>query len=128
MQLEEPIRILSDIHFGHPASMVESPEQLLPLLSGVKTVVFNGDTVEMGLVEDRVQAQANLEAIGAFCLDAGVRPIFMNGNHDPMVSSASHLDLADGAVLVTHGDMLFHDISPGSAGGRGMGGWQRGRR
>src|SRR5947208_11977795 len=44
----------------------------------------------------------------------GVRAVFINGNHDPAISAASHIDLADGAVLVTHGDVLFHDVSPWS--------------
>ena len=39
---------------------------------------------------------------------------FISGNHDAMVSGVHHLDLADGAVLVTHGDILFHGLSPWS--------------
>jgi predicted phosphodiesterase len=113
-QFEEPIRILSDLHFGHPASVVENPGQLVPLFSEAKTVVFNGDTVELRFLRGRRMGMRNAELIRETCLAAGARPIFLNGNHDPMLSDLSHLDLVDGAVLVTHGDMLFHDISPWS--------------
>lgn len=114
MQRAEPIRIISDIHLGHPASLVAAPENIAPLLRGMPTVIFNGDTVESRFRKDRPTAQANLDALHKLCAANGVTPILLNGNHDPAVSPISHIDLADGAVLVTHGDMLFHDVSPWS--------------
>jgi predicted phosphodiesterase len=113
-QLEEPIRILSDLHFGHPASIIENPEQLIPLFREAKTIVFNGDTVELRYLRGRRIGMRNYDLMRAACETAGVHPIFINGNHDPILSETSHLDLANGAVLVTHGDLLFHDISPWS--------------
>src|SRR5579862_3718558 len=121
MEFEEPIRVISDVHYGYPASLLESPEQLVPLFKGFKTVIFNGDTVEMRFVKDRPKAQQDMEEIGKVCLSAGIRPIFVSGNHDPVISSVSHVDLVDGALLVTHGDMLFHDISPWSKEAEAMG-------
>ena len=121
MQLDEPIRILSDLHFGHPASLIEEIEQIAPLLRGVPTVIFNGDSVEMRFLEDRPTAFENMERIGEACLAVGARPLFINGNHDPIISASNHCDLADGAILITHGDMLFHDISPWSAEARFIG-------
>jgi predicted phosphodiesterase len=112
---EEPIRILSDLHFGHPASIVEHPDQLIPLFDDVKTVIFNGDTVELRYLRGRRIGTRNSVLMRETCEAAGARPIFINGNHDPIISELSHVDLVDGAVLVTHGDMLFHDISPWSA-------------
>ena len=120
-QLEEPIRILSDLHFGHPASVIENPSQLTPLFADVKTVIFNGDTVELRYLRGRRIGMRNSVAIREACEAAGARPIFLNGNHDPMISEASHVDLVDGAVLVTHGDLLFHDVSPWSHEARIMG-------
>ena len=113
-QFEEPIRIISDLHFGHPASIVEHPGQLAPLFREAKTVVFNGDTVELRYLRGRRIGMRNSVLIREACEAAGARPIFINGNHDPILSDLSHVDLVDGAVLVTHGDLLFHDISPWS--------------
>jgi UDP-2,3-diacylglucosamine pyrophosphatase LpxH len=113
-QFEEPIRILSDLHFGHPASIIEHPEQLTPLFREAKTVVFNGDTVELRYLRGRRIGMRNSVLMREACEAAGAHPVFINGNHDPILSDISHLDLVDGAVLVTHGDLLFHDISPWS--------------
>lgn len=121
LPIEEPVRILSDLHFGHPASILERPEQLLPLLRGVKTVIFNGDTVELRYLRGRQLGQHHAEIIRQTCEGAGVRPIFVAGNHDPIISHVSHVDLAEGAVLATHGDLMFHDISPWSSGASEMG-------
>ncbi len=121
MQFDEPIRILSDLHFGHPASLIQDIDQIAPLIKGAPTVIFNGDTVEMRFLEDRPAAYENMERIGELCLSLGARAVFVNGNHDPIISAFNHFDLADGAILVTHGDMLFHDISPWSAEARFIG-------
>jgi predicted phosphodiesterase len=111
---EEPIRIVSDIHFGHPASIIEKATQLTPLFRGAKTVIFNGDTVEMRYIRGRSIGMRNSMIIRETCLEAGAQPVFINGNHDPMLSELCHVDLGNGAVLVTHGDLMFHDISPWS--------------
>ena len=114
MDLKEPIRIFSDVHLGHPASLAVAPEDFGPLIEGAATAVFNGDTVETLFRQDRPQALRMLEALRAFCLSRGVTPVLLNGNHDPEVSATNHLDLAGGAVLVTHGDLMYEDISPWS--------------
>jgi predicted phosphodiesterase len=121
MPFEEPVRIVSDLHFGHPGSLLANAEQLGTLFRGAGTAIFNGDTVEMRFLEDRSIAYQNMELVGEACLAVGARPIFVNGNHDPIISALNHLDLADGGFLVTHGDMLFHDISPWSKEARTIG-------
>ena len=40
------VRVLSDLHFGHSACVIDQAEQLRPLLEGAHTIVFNGDTLE----------------------------------------------------------------------------------
>jgi predicted phosphodiesterase len=112
--LNKPIRILSDLHFGHPASYLTSPDQLKPLLEGIERVVFNGDSVEMRFLEERAQAKEDLQKLKSVCSQAGVPAIFINGNHDPLVSGTNYVELVNGAVLVTHGDVLFHGLSPWS--------------
>ncbi len=87
---------------------------MLPLLQEAKTVIFNGDTVELRYLRGRQIGLRNAELVREACQEAGITPVFIRGNHDPIISDLGHVDLVDGAVLVTHGDLLFHDISPWS--------------
>lgn len=112
MSINEPIRIISDLHLGLSASAVQNAEQIAPLFQNVGSVIFNGDTVEMRFTDPSNKARRNSEALAEACRKAGAEPCFINGNHDPTISALNHADLADGGVLVTHGDMLFHNISP----------------
>lgn len=106
-----PLRILSDLHLAHPASLVKNVWQLEPLLEGVKTVVFNGDTTEWRLREGRATADRYLQTLQQLCADRGVEPIFISGNHDP-VGGEDALEFLDGRLLVTHGDVLFPEVTP----------------
>ena len=110
----EPILILSDLHLGHRASRIKHPEQLAPILRGPGSVIFNGDTSEMRNPEDRLVGRKLAADLARICHQAGRKAFFVNGNHDPTVSSTNHLDLAHGAILVTHGDILFLDVAPWS--------------
>ena len=103
----EPILILSDLHLGHRASLIEHPDQLASLLHGPGSVIFNGDTAEMRNSEDRVVGRKLAADLARVCHQAGRKAFFVNGNHDPTVSNTNHLDLERGAILVTHGDILF---------------------
>src|ERR1700736_4876302 len=110
----EPILILSDLHLGHRASLIEHPDQLASLLHGPGSVIFNGDTAEMRNSEDRVVGRKLAADLARICHQTGRKAFFVNGNHDPTVSSTNHLDLAQGAILVTHGDVLFLEVAPWS--------------
>jgi UDP-2,3-diacylglucosamine pyrophosphatase LpxH len=112
MALLQPIRILSDLHLAHPASLVKNVQQLEPLLEGAKTVVFNGDTAELRLGSARPTAERYLEAIRSLCRRWGIEPVFINGNHDPDASGHNHLELCGGRLLITHGDVLFPEVTP----------------
>lgn len=114
MQFAEPVRILSDVHFHHPASFAEEAQQLAPLLQGVKTLILNGDTTELRFTKWRDQGLKCCQDVRDLCAASGIELVFLNGNHDPNVSPLNHLDLAGGAMVVTHGDVLFQDISPWS--------------
>jgi predicted phosphodiesterase len=114
MQLVEPVRILSDVHFHHPASFAREAGQLAPLLEGMKTVVFNGDSTELRFTKFRELGLKSCEQLRVLCTERGIQSVFLNGNHDPILSPMNHLDLADDAVLVTHGDLMYQDISPWS--------------
>ncbi|MDD5349137.1 MAG: hypothetical protein PHQ12_02890 [Chthoniobacteraceae bacterium] len=108
------IRILSDLHFGYSSSRVKAAEQLAPLAEGAEEVLFNGDTVETRFPQERDRAREAVAALRNVCHTAGAHAVFLTGNHDPDVTEIHHLELADGAILVTHGDVLFHGLSPWS--------------
>jgi predicted phosphodiesterase len=110
----EPTIILSDLHLGHRASQIRDPEEIAPILKEARAVVFNGDTVEMRTGVDRPVGRRMAAAVARLCHSIGCRATFINGNHDPSVSKIDHLDLLDGRVLVTHGDILFLGVAPWS--------------
>lgn len=106
-------RILSDLHFGHPASYLTRLEMLAPLLEGVGHLVFNGDSVETRFAKTRPEGLERLARLQDFV--ARYAPsTFLTGNHDPDITNRHHLDLAGGSLFVTHGDAFFPGISPWS--------------
>ncbi len=111
IDLSGPVRILSDLHWGHPVSLVRRVEQLRPLFEGAGTVVFNGDTVEQGPGFGGRREPGDAAVFADVCRAAGARPVFVSGNHDPAISELGSLEVAGGKVLVTHGDVLFPEIS-----------------
>ncbi len=111
----ETIRILSDLHFGDRASRVNRLAQLHPLLEGIDRLVLNGDTLDTRPGPLPVHTAECQAAIAGFFPRAVAHTTFLTGNHDPDVSPHHHVDLAGGAVFVTHGDIFFVDIVPWSS-------------
>ena len=62
----------------------------------------------------RDAAAQHLEALGNLCDEAGVRMVMIRGNHDPYTPPHGAVDLCGGDVFVTHGDVLYCDVSPWS--------------
>jgi predicted phosphodiesterase len=110
----DPTIIISDLHLGHRASQIHDPEELAPILKEARSVIFNGDTVEMRTPVDRPVGRHMAAVVAHLCHSIGCRATFINGNHDPAVSKVDHLDLMDGRILVTHGDILFLGVAPWS--------------
>ena len=110
----DPTIIISDLHLGHRASQIRDPEELVPILKEARSVIFNGDTVEMRTGVDRAVGRHMAAVIARLCHNIGCRATFINGNHDPSISKIDHLDLMDGRILVTHGDILFLGVAPWS--------------
>ncbi len=105
------IRIFSDLHFGDPRSTLDNLDALAPLLRDVDEIFLNGDTVDTIAAHTREK----LPEVLAFFARADLpRATFLTGNHDPEISARAELDLLDGRVWVTHGDILFDDIAPWS--------------
>jgi predicted phosphodiesterase len=110
----EPTLVLSDLHLGHRSCLIKNPEQLIPLLQDCATVIFNGDTAEMRAPTDQPVGRHMAADLARVCHHVGTKALFVNGNHDPTISHINHLELANGAVLVTHGDILFLGVAPWS--------------
>lgn len=109
-----PALVLSDLHLGHPATSLKNPRRLQPLLDDARTAVFNGDACELLSVTHRERATDCLRQLAELCTRAGVRPLFIAGNHDPSISNLHTLDLCGHRVCVTHGDALHPAIAPWS--------------
>jgi predicted phosphodiesterase len=112
--MREPLRILSDLHLGHQVSRVARVEALRPLLAGIATVVFNGDTWQELAAPFRERSAALLEELRALCRSEGAEPVFLPGNHDPGWPGPGWLEWAGGRIVATHGDALYFDSSPWS--------------
>lgn len=110
--MNEPVRILSDLHLGHKVSRIEQVESLRPLIRGAGTVVFNGDTWQELAEPWRARSAAMLEELKELCAAEGVEPVFLSGNHDPGWPGRGWVELAQGRVVVTHGDALLFASSP----------------
>lgn len=110
--MNEPIRILSDLHLGHKVSRIERVTALRPLIAGAGTVVFNGDTWQELAERYHERSAEMLAELKDLCAAEGAARVFLSGNHDPGWPGPGWLELAGGRVIVTHGDALLYDSSP----------------
>lgn len=113
-RMNEPVRVLSDLHLGHKVSRIGRVSALRPLIAGAGTVVFNGDTWQELSRIYRERSAEMLAQLKALCADEGADTVFLSGNHDPGWAGSGWLELAGGRVIVTHGDALLFDGSPWS--------------
>ncbi|HEB61086.1 MAG TPA: hypothetical protein ENJ06_04600 [Phycisphaeraceae bacterium] len=110
----QPVVIVSDLHLGHPATLIDDPRDLASLWQGARTVIFNGDTVDTGPHVPHREVSRLLGRLVRSVEKAGATPIFTAGNHDPELVSTRAVELCHGQVLVTHGDCLHPAIAPWS--------------
>lgn len=111
-------RILSDIHFGHKASIVKEIDQLEELCQGVDHLIFNGDTIEQKYADSPKHAQNPLPTFQEFSSKVAnwsSSTLYISGNHDPSISRNHFYETQDRSVFVTHGDGLFESIAPWSS-------------
>lgn len=106
------IRILSDLHLGHKVSRIHNVQSLRPLIEGVDVAIFNGDTWQELARAFRSRAQDQLEELKQLCSELTVKPVFLSGNHDPGWPGEGWIPLANGRIIVTHGDALLPSGSP----------------
>jgi len=110
--MNEPIRILSDLHLGHKISRIEEVQTLRPLIAGAGTIIFNGDTWQELARPFLERSTAMLAELREICAEEGAEAIFLSGNHDPNWPGPGWIELAGGRIVVTHGDALLFDGSP----------------
>jgi len=112
--VKEPVLILSDLHLGHSASRIEQVASLRPLIEGAGTVIFNGDTWQELARALRARSRELLDELCLLCDELGADPVFLSGNHDPGWPGKGWVELADGKIVVTHGDAVMWAGSPWS--------------
>ncbi len=108
----EPVRVVSDLHLGHRVSRIRSVESLRPLVAGAGTMVFNGDTWQELAPDIRRHSSEMLEELRCLCAEEGCESVFLPGNHDPGWGGEGWVSLAEGRVVITHGDALFREGAP----------------
>lgn len=107
--------ILSDTHLGSPrAGSALSADALRPLWQGFDRLVLNGDVAEIHHPKLRVRAVQEASRLLELCEEDGVEPTLISGNHDPFVGAKRVLFMADGQVLITHGDTFHPAVAPWS--------------
>ncbi len=110
--MKEPVLILSDLHLGHKVSRIGQVESLRPLLAGAGTVIFNGDTWQELSKNLKEHSAGMLEELRQLCREARCEPVFLPGNHDPSWPGDGYLELAEGRIVITHGDTLSRSGAP----------------
>jgi len=106
------IRIFSDIHYGDKASRVVDLKQLLPLFEGTEHVILNGDTIDTRIGPNPAKTDRERAEVTRFLTSMKLPVSCITGNHDPDISDLHHLELANGQIVVMHGDLAFDNIVP----------------
>lgn len=112
--MKEPVLIVSDLHLGHDATRITQISDLRSLFEGAGTIVFNGDTWQELATVWRERSQRVLDHLKQLGDELDVEMIFLSGNHDPGWPGQGWLELADGKIVITHGDALMWAGSPWS--------------
>jgi predicted phosphodiesterase len=110
--MKQPVRIFSDLHLGHAVSRIQEVSALRPLIAGAGTVVFNGDTWQELAAPFRGRAKVMLHELQALCAEEGAEAVFLSGNHDPSWPGRGWLELANGRIIIMHGDALMREGAP----------------
>jgi len=111
-QLAPPVRVLSDLHLGHPACRLDSVEPLRPLIQGARSLVLNGDTWEQLNPVLAAHAEILYQDLLGLLNELEITPAFIRGNHDARISKLDWIGQERDDLFITHGDCLFETISP----------------
>jgi len=110
MKVPDQTLILSDTHLGKPGAA--TAEALRPVWQGFDELVINGDAAEVQVPWLRGAAVRELDRLEQLTRQDGVRLTLISGNHDAYLTDRRCLRLAEGRVLVMHGDALHPAVAP----------------
>lgn len=111
--MSEPrLRIVSDLHFAEHGSHLNRLSALEPLFDGVDQLIVNGDTLETRFVDVDAHTRERKAEWQEFAATKGDQLLVIAGNHDPDLTDLYHVELAGGAILITHGDIMFPEMAP----------------
>jgi predicted phosphodiesterase len=110
--MKEPILILSDLHLGHSGSVIDEVSALESLLGDARTLILNGDTWQELTLDFQAKGRVMWEQWQAICRQRGIEIVILPGNHDPGQGMQDYAELADGRIVVMHGDAVFPDVAP----------------
>ena len=105
-------RIFSDLHYGDRGSRIRSLSALRPLFNGADALVLNGDTIDTRPSRHPEVTVALRAETKEFFERSAPPTTFITGNHDPDISELHTVDLSNGKIFVTHGDIIFDDLVP----------------
>lgn len=102
--------ILSDTHMGRAGR--PTADALRPVWQGIDELVINGDCAEVQIPWLRGAAVREVDRLHDLTRRDGVKLTLISGNHDAYLTDTRCLELADGAILVMHGDALDPAVAP----------------
>ena len=94
--------------------MVATADELDELVESASTLVINGDVAELHVERWTTAAARELDRLRDRCRRTDTRLVLLAGNHDPELTPRRHLILADGRMLITHGDAVHESLAPWS--------------
>lgn len=103
--------IMSDLHLGRQPWRATA-DMLRRVWEGFDHLIINGDVAE--LYDPRYIAEAEKQTLRLqeLCETDKITLTLIAGNHDPYVTEQRYLYLADGKILLTHGDTIDPAIAP----------------
>lgn len=105
------IRIISDLHLGHPRSKIKSPQDLTPLLEGVEHLIACGDLAETRDCAYQALGLQQRAELATLCHERDIELTILAGNHDPDeplgIASIDH-----GRIIALHGHCLYKNVAP----------------
>jgi len=106
--------ILSDFHFGIPASRLSALlDSIRRLASEYDRVILNGDTLDRYEAPHcTAKSEALLKDVIEACQSRFGPPEMIMGNHDPAISKLQWVYLEPSATLVFHGDCIADITHP----------------
>jgi len=102
--------IISDTHLGKPGGT--TADALRPVWQGIDELIINGDTAEVQVPWLRGAAIRELDRLDQLTRQDGVGLTLISGNHDAYLTDRRCLQLANGNILIMHGDALHPAVAP----------------